>query len=247
MDGSRRGGEPALQDGKREADILASLVVALGSKALGPVHLLAHVIGHLGIEHGLGGRQFVIDGVGPALREQRLPVEGEQLLLGEPAHQVRDVGLMHAVAEAALEAVGIEQRHEELEVFLLAVVGRRRHQQEMPGAAAETLPELMALGVLHLAAEEACRHAVRLVADDQVPVPGGFKLGLKRRVAGEHVEAGDQQVALGEGVGGAGEFHLVSCEDIEGQAELLVKLVLPLLHQRARRDHKAALDVTADH
>jgi hypothetical protein len=75
-----------------------------------------------------------------------------------------------AVAEPALEAVAVQQRHEELEVLFLAVVRRRRHQQEVPLSAREQLPELVALGVLDLAAEERGRHLVRLVADDQIPV-----------------------------------------------------------------------------
>ena len=44
-----------------------------------------------------------------------------------------------AVAELALEPVGVEQRHEELEVLLLAVVRRRGHQQEVAGDRPEQL------------------------------------------------------------------------------------------------------------
>ena len=76
---------------------------------------------------------------------------------------------MHAVAEAALEAVAVEQRHEELEVLLLAVVRRGGHQQEVAGEGREQLAQLVALGVLDLAAEEGGRQLVGLVADDQVP------------------------------------------------------------------------------
>ncbi len=45
---------------------------------------------------------------------------------------------MDAVAESALEPVAVEQRHEKLEVLLLAVVRRRRHQQKMPSERAES-------------------------------------------------------------------------------------------------------------
>jgi hypothetical protein len=38
-----------------------------------------------------------------------------------------------AVAKPPLEAVSVEESHEELEVFFLAVVGGRRHQQEVAG------------------------------------------------------------------------------------------------------------------
>ena len=66
-------------------------------------------------------------------------VELEQVLLDHAAHQVGDVGRVHAVAEPALEAVAVEQRHEELEVLFLAVVRRRRHQQEVAGERREQL------------------------------------------------------------------------------------------------------------
>jgi len=45
---------------------------------------------------------------------------------------------------SALEAIPVEQRHEELEVLLLAVVRRGRHQEEVPGQCERTA-ELVAL------------------------------------------------------------------------------------------------------
>ena len=96
-----------------------------------------------------------------------------------------------AVAEPALEAVAVEQRHEELEVLFLAVVRRRRHQQEVPGQRREQLPELVALGVLDLAAEEGGRHLVRFVADDEVPAAvGRLELRLHVLVARRACRAG---------------------------------------------------------
>ena len=71
--------------------------------------------------------------------KQRRAVELQQIFLHHAAHQVRDVGRVHAVAEVALETVAIEQRHEELEVLLLAVVRRRRHQQEVAREVREQL------------------------------------------------------------------------------------------------------------
>jgi hypothetical protein len=58
------------------------------------------------------------------------------------------------------------------------------------------------------------------------------------------VEPTDQQVTLGERVADARRLDHVAGEDLEGQVELGPQLVLPLLHQAARRDHQAALDVT---
>ena len=182
-----RGCKPALQDLKREPDVLTTLVIALRGEPLGPVHFLANVRGDLGVERGLSCRKFVFDGIGPTLGEQRLAVELEQLLLGEPAQQVRDVRLVHAVPEAALEAIRVEQRHEELEVLLFAVVRCGRRQQKVSATATEELSELVAFGVLHLAPVEARRHAVGLVAYDQVPLLRRSQLGLKVRIAGKHV------------------------------------------------------------
>ena len=80
---------------------------------------------------------------------------------------------MNAVPEAALETIAIQKRHEELEVLLLPVVRRRGHQQEVARQRREKLPEPVALGVLHLAAEEGGGHLVGLVADDEIPAAVG--------------------------------------------------------------------------
>ena len=151
---------------------------------------------------------------------------------------------MDAVAEAALEAVAVEQRHEELEVLLLAVVRRRGHQQEVAGQGREELAEPVALGVLDLAAEEGGRHLVGLVADHEVPAAiGRLELLLHVLVAGQLVEAGDDEVGLQEPVAGARGFELVVGEDLEGQLEPAVELVLPLLGQAAGADDQAALEI----
>jgi hypothetical protein len=54
------------------------------------------------------------------------------LLLDQPSHQIRSIGGVHAVTGTAFEEVGVEQREEKLEVLRLAVMGRRRHHQQMP-------------------------------------------------------------------------------------------------------------------
>ena len=102
---------------------------------------------------------------------------------------------MDAVAELALEAVAVEQGHEELEVGLLAVVRRGGQQQEMPGQRREQLAEPVALGVLDLVAEVGGAELVGFVADDQVPV-GLLELGLDIFVAAELVEPADGQRRL---------------------------------------------------
>ena len=153
---------------------------------------------------------------------------------------------MHAVAETPLETVAVEQRHEELEVLFLAVVRRRRHQQEVPRERREQLAEPVALGVLDLAAEERGRHLVRLVADDEIPAAvRRLELLLHVLVARELVETGDDQVGFEEPVAGARGLELVVGEDLERQVEAAVELVLPLLGQAARADDEATLQIAA--
>lgn len=54
-----------------------------------------------------------------------MPIEFKQLFLGQPTHQIGDIALVHPVAETALEAVGVKQRHEKLEILFLAVTRGR--------------------------------------------------------------------------------------------------------------------------
>ena len=238
-----RRGEPALQDRQRETDRARPLGVG---KRLGAVELLAHVVGDGCIEVGFLVGEPVRHGVGDPLRKQRLAVELEQPLLDHAPHQVRDVGRVDAVAEAALEAVAVEQGEEELEVLLLAVVRRRRHQQEMAGQARQELPEPVPLRVLDLAAEEGRRQLVRLVAHDQVPAGvGRLQLLLHVLVAGQLVETGDDQVGLQEPVAGAGGFELVVGQDLERKLEPSVELVLPLFGETAGADDEATRQVAA--
>ena len=162
------------------------------------------------------------------------------------AHEVGDIDVVYAVAELALEAVAVEQGHEELEVFLFAVVGGGSHEEEVTGQVGEQLAEAVALGVAQLVAEVAGRHFVGFVADDQVPVAvAGLQFLLHFFVAREFVEAGDDEVGLEEPVAGAGGFELVVGKDFEGQLEAAVEFVLPLFGQRAGADDEAALEVAA--
>ena len=243
VDGLGRGGEPPLQDGEREPDRARSLVVG---KRLGAIELLAHVVGDFLVELRLGVGKLVRHGIGDALREKRRAVELEQVLLHHPAHQVGNIHLVDAVAKAALETVAVEQRHEELEILFLAVMGGCGHQEEVPRQAREKLPEVIALGVFDLAAEERGRELVRLVADDQVPAAfRDLELVLYVFVARELVETGDDEVVFEEPVAGTRRFELVVRQDFEGKLETAVKFVLPLLGQAAGADDETALQVAA--
>ena len=243
VDGLGRRRQAALQDGEGEPDGAGAAVVL---QRLGAVELLAHVVGDRLVEAGLGRRQLVGDRVGDALRKQRRAVEGEQPFLHHAAHQVGDVHRVRAVAEAALEAVAVQERHEELEVRFLAVVRGGRHEQEMARQAGQQLPEAVAAGVADLAAEEGGRHLVGLVADDQVPAGlRRLQLMLHVVVAGELVQARDGEGGFQEPVAGARRFEVVVGEDVERQVEAPVELVLPLLRQAAGAHHQAALQVAA--
>ena len=151
---------------------------------------------------------------------------------------------MHAVAEPALEPIAVDERHEELEVRFLPVVRGGRHQQEVAREARQQLPEAVALGELDLAAEERGRHLVGFVAHDQIPAAiRRLQLVLDVLVAGELVQARDDEVRLQEPVAGAGGFELVVGQNLERKLESPVQLVLPLLGEAAGADHEAALKV----
>ena len=61
---------------------------------------------------------------------------------------------MHTITEAPLEAVGIQQRQEALEVRFLAVVRRGCHQQQVPRDVAQQPAESVAFGLFQGVAEE---------------------------------------------------------------------------------------------
>jgi hypothetical protein len=98
---------------------------------------------------------LVLDCRGPALREQQRAVELAQFLLGEAAHHVGHVDLPRTLARPTLEAVGVEEPHEELKVSVIAAVRGRSHQQEMARPATDQLTEPIPFRVFDLRAEEA--------------------------------------------------------------------------------------------
>ena len=48
---------------------------------------------------------------------------------GQPTHHVRHVGLVDTFAEPPLEAIGVQESHEKLEIRFLAIVRCGRHQE----------------------------------------------------------------------------------------------------------------------
>ena len=76
---------------------------------------------------------------------------------------------MDPIAEFAVEAVGIEQREEKLEVLLLPAVRRGGQHQEVPGAGAKFLREDEASGLFEFGAEEMGGELMGLIENHQVP------------------------------------------------------------------------------
>ena len=245
VDRGRRGREAALQDLEREPDVVSPPGTVFADP-VGAVHLLAHVVGDRFVEPGFPRGELVGDRVGAAFRKEGAPVETEQLLLGEAAHHVRGVHLVDPLPESALEPVRVQKAHEELKVLLLAVVRGRGHQQEVPREPARERPQLIAPGVPDLLAEEARRHAVRLVADDEVPFRRCLELRLEVVVSRQHVEARDEERLLRERVAGRSRLDLLAAQDVEHEVELVRELVLPLLDQAPGGDDEAPFEAAPD-
>jgi hypothetical protein len=83
----------------------------------------------------------------------------EQVFLDHPSHQIAGVDRVDTVTELALEAVPVEQCHEQLEVLLLPIVRRRREKQKVSCKCGEKLTELVALGPDPVRAVRVC-HAL---------------------------------------------------------------------------------------
>ncbi|GBD06133.1 hypothetical protein HRbin20_01735 [bacterium HR20] len=164
-----------------------------------------------------------------------------------PPHEVGDVDLVHTVAEAALEAVTIQERQKELEVLLFAVVWCRGQQQKVSAYPRKKLTELVTLGVLDLASVERCGHLVGFVHDHKIPPAiGSGQFRLDGLVAGGLVESHDHEIILEEPIAAAGSVELIGCHDLEGQVKTLGEFVLPLLDEVARTNDHAASHIPTD-
>ena len=233
MDRFRRRGQPPLQHGEREPD----RALLLPADRVRPVELLPDIVGNLVVEAPLGVAQPVLHRVRDPLREQRLAVEAEQVLLDHPAHQVGSVRRRRVLSILAFEGVAVEQRQEQLVVGFDPPVRRRRHQEQVPRPFGEEPAQPVPPGVFHLAAEVTRRHLVRFVADDQVvPAVRCPEPGLHLLVARQHVQAGDPVRRLEEPVAGGSGVPPVAGEDLEVEAEAFREFLLPLLHQTSRTD-----------
>ena len=140
---------------------------------------------------------------------------------------------MCAFAKFAVEAVTIQQREPDLEVFFLAVMWCSGHQQEVTGDGAEEFTQQEAFGLVDLAAEVVGGELVGLVNDDQVPL-GVFELLLVLFVARQLIQSADELVLFIEVVAGGALLLLLAAKDLELNTELFQQLVLPLLGKGTR-------------
>ena len=187
-------------------------------QTVGAVHLVADVVGHPFIELRLRLGERELHRRGPALWEEGPTIEAQQLLLDHPAPEVG--GVVGCPAAAALEAVGVKQRKEELEVLRVTGMGRGGEEEEMPGDPTQEAAETVALGLPNVVPLEVGAHLVGLIDHDEVPIRGR-QLGLKLLAPGELVHADDEDRLLQEGVGGVARLDPLAGEDVEVEIELL--------------------------
>ena len=145
---------------------------------------------------------------------------------------------MRTITEPPLEAVAIEQRHEKLEVRLFPIVWCRRHKKEVTSQSRKQLAEPVAFCVLDFAAEKSSRHLVRFIANDEIPATvWSFEFFLNVFIAGELIEPGNNKVVLGKPVARTSGFEFVIGQNVEGELEALIELVLPLLSETTGANH----------
>jgi hypothetical protein len=246
VDGGRGGGEAALERGEGESDDGAPAVATgLGGELFGAVHLLGDVAGDSLVEGCFVIGELVIHGVGAALGEEGSPIEIDELLFKHPAHEVGDIDLAGAVAVAAVEAVGIKEGEEELEILLFAAVGGRRHEEVVAGLLAEELAEAVAGGVFDLIGVDAGAHLVGLIDDDEVPIVGGAEQ-LEVGILLQEVDPADDEVTLGEGVAAGRGLDFGPADELKPEVELFGQLIQPLFAEVSRADDEAAFEVAAE-
>ena len=246
-DGFRTRGEASLQHGERKSHVVSALLVACLSEAFRATHLGADVPGDQLVQFTLRAAEFVLDRVSATLGKQRLALEGEELLLHHAPHQAPGVSAVHTGAELALEPVAVQQRHEQLEVLLLARVRGRGHKEEVVRGLSEQPPEPEPLGLVDLTrpGRVVRRHAVRLVDHDRVPGDVGELLD-QVIAAGELVHPRDKERVLCEHIATLRVVDHLTVEDLEREIELLRQLFPPLLHEAAGGDDQRSFAVGAE-
>ena len=241
VDGFRRGGKAALQDRKSETNAAAVCAIEVVSA----VELLLHIRRYVGIQLRLHGRQIIIDGVGEPFREKGCAIKLQQVFLHQAPHDIADINGLIASPACTLKSVRVNQRHEELKVFLFTIMGSGSKQKEMACNAGKQAAQLIALGVFDLPAPHGSGHLVGFIADDQVPI-GNLQLFLQLSISCELVQTGNAEVHFGEDIAGDCGFQTVTRENLKSQMKLLKELILPLLGQITGGNNQTTLQVTTD-
>src|ERR1019366_8434807 len=91
-------------------------------ECVGAIKLLPDILCHGMIQIIFGRGEAIIHGRGKALREEAGAIELAELLFDQVAHDIGDIHFMDATAEAALEAIRIEQSHKKLKILFLAIM-----------------------------------------------------------------------------------------------------------------------------
>ena len=149
--------------------------------------------------------------------------------------------------EASLKTVPVKQREEQLEILLLPGVRRGRHQKQVLGLAGQHPAQREAPRGLYLRIPRRVvgAHPVGLIDHGHVPVhrPQLVHEGVTAR----HLVHADNQVRMLLEYVSLSRIDHERRQHLEGQAELRVELVVPLIHQSSRGNDDGALAVRAQH
>ena len=148
IDGFGAGSQTALQRRQGKADRTAPLAV----KFVGLAHLCFYIVGDSFVKRPLQIGQRVVDRIGAPLGKEGRAVEFDQLFFDHAPHQVGGVYFVDPIPKAAVKAVRVEQRQEQLKIFLFAVVGGRGHQQQVAGVGPQFFGKEKAAGLFQLRA-----------------------------------------------------------------------------------------------
>ncbi len=142
---------------------------------------------------------------------------------------------MDAIAKLSIKTVGVEKGEKQLKIFLLAVVRRGGHQQEMARPRPEPFGQPKTARLLQLVAKKMGGEFVRLVEHDQIPTCGA-EFFLEFLITRHLIQANDEGVDVFKRIAARGSHFHVSGKDVELQPELFEHFLAPLIDQTARRD-----------
>lgn len=133
-------------------------------------------------------------------------------------------------------SVGFKLRqHPELEV--IALVRRSRQKQEIPRVILQRFGQLVVFRLAHLAARAVGSQVMRFVKHHQIPA-WRIQQALDTGRALQGVDAGNQPVVFGEGIGLAVGDIAFGAKHLEIEVEHLVQFAVPVVHQACGHHHQ---------